>query len=357
MRPTRIAALLAVLGAFSFSVARAVAQESRPMQPSGGPAAAPDPATASAELPGAAATPPSEAGRTPILAKVIEVEGDVKFAAPDAADWKPVELNASFPEGTRILTGVRSRVKFQIGEEEPFTALLVDSVGLTVLSEAGVSGDTKRVRVGVGYGRIRAGVAEGGLKSEFQVDSPVATLSKRGTWGFSLFYERGSDLFEISLTERGLVEALRNADLRSRTIRPGEAVSNALRRWLDEAPLRKNVAIPDILGQGDIEVAFNRIRTDGVGVLGVGSGRSAAIDFNPPGARDQFVNRINQIVDAPPLNLGGGLRPEGFFGTGRGDDLVQLLLDSRDPLVTSGAAKPGKYLLRRGALQSFLGRK
>jgi hypothetical protein len=226
-----------------------------------------------------------------------------------------------------------------------------------VLTEAAVSGDTKRVRVGVGYGKIRAGVAEGGLKSEFTVDSPVATLSKRGTWGFSLFYERSTDVFEIALAERGLVEALRHADLRTRSVRPGEAVTQVLRRWLDEAPLRVNVAIPDILGQTDIEVAFNRIRSDGLGVVGVGDGRAATIDFNTAGARDNFTRRANQIVDAPPLNLGGGLRPEGFFGTGRGDDLVELLIDSRDPLATSGAAKAGRYLIRRQAIKQFLGKR
>ena len=55
---------------------------------------------------------------------------------------------------------------------------------------------------------VRAGVAEGGLKSDFTIDSPVATLSKRGTWNFALYYERETERFEISLLDRGLVEAI-----------------------------------------------------------------------------------------------------------------------------------------------------
>jgi len=46
-----------------------------------------------------------------------------------------------------------------------------------------------------------------------------------------------------------------------------------MRRWLDEVELRRNISVVDILGQEDIEVAFNRLRQSGLGVLSPGSGK------------------------------------------------------------------------------------
>jgi hypothetical protein len=289
------------------------------------------------------------------VATVIELVGDVKHA--DAGgEWTPCAMDEAYPEGTRFLTGVRSSIKLRIGEEEPYTCMMIDSVGLTELSEAALEGDTKRCRVGVGFGRIVAGVAEGGLKSDFTVDSPVATLSKRGTWGFSLFYERGTDFFEIGLTERGLVEAISTVQAQRRMVNPREAVTSAMRRWLDEASLRRNVPIPDILGQSDIDVAFNHLQNDGLGVLSPGQGRSVILDLSTPQARGTFAQLIRpqlEQVALPPVII-DRRRPEGFFGTGRGDQLISVLIDANSDLATRGYARPGTYRFRAQALRNWL---
>lgn len=294
--------------------------------------------------------------RKPITAKVIELQGDVRSAAIDSTEWKPVKVGDELPEQTKVLTGVRSSVKFQIGDEEPYTCLLIDSVGKTIISEAAVEGDSKNVRIGVNYGRIKGGVAEGGLKSDFTVDSPVATLSKRGTWGFSLFYERDTNAFEISLDDRGLVGALNKLRNESRTLRPGERITEAMRLWLEEAQF-KNTPVGDVLGQSDITVAFNRIDNDGVGVLSAGSGRELLINLTSPGVRGDFANLLEQALQTTTLQgaIGGrGIaRREGFFGTGRGDDLVQVLIDSSNPLTQHGT-RPGRYNFRRDAAESWL---
>lgn len=294
-------------------------------------------------------------GRTQILATVIELHGDVKKQLPGESEWTPCAVDEQYPEGTRLLSGIRSSLKIRIGDEEPYTAMLIDSVGLTELTEAAVAGDTKRVRVGIGYGRVKAGVAEGGLKSDFTVDSPVATLSKRGTWGFSLFYERDTDFFEIALDERGLVEALNAITNERRSINPREAVTSAMRRWLDEASVRRNVPVADLLGQSDIELSFNRLQMDGLGVLSPGQGRAVLIDLNTPQARSVFADLVQQTLNRPqvrpPVNL---RRPEGFFGTGRGDDLVEVLIDETSSLARSGQAKSGNYRFRRAALEGWM---
>ena len=304
---------------------------------------------------GVAASAPA-AGRQPIMAKVIELHGDVRYA-PLKGKYRPCKLGDTYPAGTKIITGVRSSIKFQIGEEEPYTCLLIDAVGKTVISEAWKDQTTKKVRVGVGYGRIRAGVAEGGLKSDFTVDSPVATLSKRGTWGFSLYYERDSDYFEIGLADRGLVEAIDKLRNQRRAVRPREFVTAAMRMWLDQAQFQRNVPIPDMLGQGDITVAFNRIKQAGVGVVGPGEGPRVLLNLSNASARDRFARLARRHLlpppGAPPRNR-NQIRPEGLFGTGRGDELVQIMIDQASPLVQRGMARPGRYLFRRAALRSWL---
>jgi len=316
-----------------------------------------------AVAPGLAQPPPTTApttapaDRAPVSATVLEVQGDVHYAPLESTDWKPAQVGDAYPPETQIRTGIRSSIKLQIGDEEPYTALVVESAAKVVLSEAYKTSDTKRVRVGVGYGRVRAGVAEGGLKSQFTIDSPVATLSKRGTWNFGLFYERATDRFEVFLLDRGLVDVLNEITGQHRGLLPREAVTQAMRRWADEAQVRRNVPIPDLLGYGDLEVAFNRLRTDGLGVLDASGGRAVLIDLSNDLARQEFARLAEQQV--PLLNLGAvrpevRTRPEGFFGTGRGDELIRVMVESDSPLAKEGFARPGQYTFRRGAVEGWL---
>lgn len=312
-------------------------------------------ATAMSQLAGQASQP--VAAKTTIKAKAIEVNGSVDWAALDSNDWKAVKLNDEFNEKTKFRTGVKSSLKLQIGDEAPYSCLLVDAVGKTVLSEAWKDADTKRVRVGVAYGKVRAGVAEGGLKSDFTVDSADATLSKKGTWGFELFYSRDGQ-FEIGLTEFGLVEALSKVTGERRDVQPGQAVTQAMRRWLDQAQF-KNVPVADVLGQSNIEVAFNRLDAEGLGVTGVGSGRSVLVDLSNANARNQFSQIAQQsLQNAPPLLLPPGqvqtLRSEGFFGTGRGDQLISFIIDSRTENLKQIFPNGGRFQIRRDALESWV---
>ncbi len=301
--------------------------------------------------------PPAPADdKQPIMARVIEVHGDVKYAPLDSRDYKPCKLDDEYPEGTKIITGVRSSIKLQIGDEEPYTCMLIEAVGKTLLSEAYKTKDTKKVRVGVGYGRIRAGVAEGGLKSDFTVDSPVATLSKRGTWGFTLFYERDTDFFEIGLADRGLVEAINKLTRQRRAVNPKELITSAMRAWLDQVRFERNVAVPDILGQGDMEVAFNRMQQSGLGVVMPGGGQQVLLDLSNGRARADFADLAKRALPPVALSTFGDqrLRAEGFFGTGRGDQLINVMIGASHPLAQKGFAQPGTYKFRRSALEGWL---
>ncbi|TWT45619.1 hypothetical protein RAS1_20470 [Phycisphaerae bacterium RAS1] len=316
------------------------AAATRAQQPSSAPASAPAAAAQS------------------ITARVIDVKGDVKYAPLDSKEYKPCKVGDEYPEMTKILTGINSSVKFQIGDEEPYTAMVIDRVSKVTLSELAKTGDSKRVRVGVANGSIRAGVAEGGLKSDFTVDSPVATLSKKGTWGFGLYYERDTDSFEVSLLDQGLVEAFNKVTGGKRIVLPRELVTETMKRWLDQVQTVRNVAIADILGQDDMTVAFNKFRSDGLGVLNPGAG-SSVFDLSNSQARQDFANLIRRTL---PNNLASidvndliiTRRAEGFFGTGRGDQLIPLIIEQNSPLTQRGAARPGEYRFRRDALEGWL---
>lgn len=322
-------------------------------QDAGAPPAEQAPSTAPA-----ATQPALPEGAQEVLCRVIDVFGDAEWAPLESQAWKPVQMDDAYSPGTKIRTGVRSSVKFQVGDEEPYTAFVIDSIGLTYLSEVYKTAEMKKVRLGVSYGQIRGGVAEGGLRSEFTIDTPEATLSKRGTWAFGIFYERGTGRFEIFLLDRGLVQALNRVRGTQRGVLPGERVTQAMRLFLDQAQIDRNVPIADVLGQSDVEVAFNRLQNDGLGVLGPGQGRTYLINLSNASAQQAFgqlaQNALQQgggFVPPPPVPT---LRAEGFFGTGRGDDLVRVLIEADNPLAKGGHARPGQYMFRRSALQEWL---
>lgn len=310
---------------------------------------APPPATQPAS-----ATQP--AGADVVMSRVIDLEGDVQHTAIGTDDWAPCALDDEYPPETIIRTGLRSSIKLQMGVDDTYTAVVIESATQSVISEAFRTQDTKRIRIGVGYGRVRAGVVEGGLKSDFTVDSPVATLSKRGTWDFGLFYERGTGRFEVFLLDQGLVDAFSKITGERRTVLPQEVVTDAMRRWGQEAQIRKNVPVPDIFGQGEIDVAFNTLRTDGLRVLGPQSGRAVLVDLSSSASQAAFASAVRDRLGpiAVPRVVRSTFRPEGYFGTGRGDQLISILVAPGSALDRQGAMKPGRYQFRRAALEHWL---
>lgn len=275
----------------------------------------------------ATTTAPAVDGSESLQARAIEVIGDVQAAPLGTDGWQPVQTGALVSHGTKILTGTRSSAKFQIGDEEPYTVLVIESNALTVIGEAYKTAQRKRTRIGVGRGRVRAGVAEGGLQSDFVVDTPVATLSKRGTWNFGAYYEQGTNRFEFFLLDRGLADVMHEITQEQRALEPGQLVDQAMRRWFEQAKLVRNVPMPDPAGQPNEELAFDDTRTEGFGVTNPGGGRSAVTPFANSRTRigAPLFGRLNPGRGLALPQPGGGPptgRPEGNFGTGRGDSLL-----------------------------------
>ena len=326
-------------------------------QPAGAPAQPPaDPAAAPPVDPNA----PPVAEREPLRARVIDVTGDVEWGTLGKPGWTPVAVGDEYLEGTQLRTGIRSSVKLTIIDRGTITAVLVDSAGKIAIRELARTAEAQRTRLELGYGQIRAGVAEGATRSDFSIDTPVATLSKRGTRGIRVFFERGTERLDVSLAEEGLLELYSRITGRTITIQPGERATEAARMYLDEA-LFENVPIPDILGQGDIDVAFWRLRTDGLGVVNTGQGRAVLIDLTNASAKSSFARLVTRSLQPLPVPapLPGAqpivpLRPEGTFGTGRGDDLVDVFIGLNSPLAQRGLAQPGTYKFPRRVLEGWL---
>jgi len=317
-----------------------------------------------AQAPPATQPAAADAKATSLTATVIEVRGDVEHAPGGTEDekaWKACKLKDVYASGEMIRTGLKgSAVKLQFGEEEPYTVAMIERYSLASIDQHYRTASDKVVRLGLGYGAIRAGVAdeEGGLRSDFEIDSPVATLSKRGTWGFRMQVFRTGE-FNIALANRGLVEALKKATGQRRRITPGQYVTQSMRRWVENTLFDRSVPVQDLFGLTGAEITFNVMHGSGLGINTPGGGRAQIINLTGREARDLFIQQIerrqqqNQNVVQP--RPGVVRRPEGSFGTGAElPDVVHFDLEPNSDIVRKGYARPGRFSIRSSALPKWV---
>lgn len=207
------------------------------------------------------ATAPSDIEK--LQATCIRVKGKAQYAhvgakATDAKAWKPLKVGETYGDGIQIRTAFRSSVSFKFGDD---TYVEVGRSTLAALTTLHRSGNKKVTRIGLDYGEVRGGVAETeeGLRSDFEIDSPLATLSKRGTEGFSLYVERGTGRFQARLADSGLVEVLHKTTGRRQRIRPNQWVTQAMLNWADQAKYNRQIVVADVFSQtADEFAAFAR---------------------------------------------------------------------------------------------------
>ncbi len=255
----------------------------------------------------------------PMQARIIKLSGSAQYARVDEAGetgtWQSAKVGDVLPAGTRLRTRLRSQVVLAFGDD---SVVLIDRATLASIDQFHRSGDTKVVRLGLGHGAIRAGVTETTLRSDMTIETPTATLSKKGTIDFGIEYEPSTGRFRIFLAREGLVEALNKLRQERRYVLPGQYVTEVMARWIQTATFDRHVAMADLFGVNDNEKWFNALNSSGLGVVEPGGGTLAG-NLGPRHGNQfggtQFTGGALPFIPILP-GAGGVARPEGNFGTG-----------------------------------------
>ncbi len=271
--------------------------------------------------------------------QVVKVSGKARWgpleARPDGdAGWQQVQIGDVYGSGVQINTPLRSKVQLALTPAQPPTIVMIEPLTLASVDDLFARQDAAVTRLGLAYGAIRAGVAESEVRSEFEIRAPVATLSKRGTWGFRLSVEFGTGRFEISLADRGLLELIHQSGQRG-FILPGQSMNQYLMRWIESAQFNQPVSVQDLFGLQGAELFFNMLNNGGLGVIGFGNNPINILNLSGREDRGLFfastsgdlggvLGGVQQLRLAQALqsriDLGQNIqrRPEGDFGVGFG---------------------------------------
>lgn len=283
----------------------------------------------------------SEANAATLAAKVIEVSGRVQYA-PIGADpldeqsWKPVLADMELGSDTQIRTGLRSHCTLLFGDEPDQTVISVRRATLACIADVFRSQDEQRVRIGLGYGAIRGGSTEGRLRSDVVIDSPVATLAKRGTEGFEMEVAPVGDFFRVSLARSGLVTALSRTQAMRRNVRPGEYVSQRTiaRTWVNQEVFDRTVKFFPVGSMSAADTDFVTRTSTGFSNLAPGGGSElrdlAGREQSADTGNDQQLNTFDMLVFTPEPTPEF---PEGNFGFG---SRIRISAPNRDIVRDSG---------------------
>lgn len=113
-----------------------------------------------------------------LVAVIQEVEGTVEIQV-DAGPWETAQVGDVVPIGARISTGFGARAVVAVGENATVTVGSLTRLGIDQLvEEEGV----ERSELNLEIGRVRGEVREVDVdRTEFDLRSPIATASVRGT--------------------------------------------------------------------------------------------------------------------------------------------------------------------------------
>ncbi len=112
--------------------------------------------------------------------RVISVKGTASYKA--GGGWVPLAAGAALAPGTKVSTGVRSRVEIRINRH----TVVVEPLTIMKISESTETNKSSTTRIGLRRGAIRTDVArDARIKTVFKVSTPVATSSVRGTRQFT----------------------------------------------------------------------------------------------------------------------------------------------------------------------------
>jgi hypothetical protein len=122
---------------------------------------------------------PLPAGQVKVLqAVVMEVKGTAQSRSGRAEAWTDMKVNDVLEPGTVIRTGRESHVALRVGAN---ATVLVERQSRVALPEIVQDGEVLRTRVAMSFGKADVRVDRIGLRNDFEVATPTATLAVRGT--------------------------------------------------------------------------------------------------------------------------------------------------------------------------------
>ena len=124
---------------------------------------------------------PATAPAAPDAGKVtvVSVSGSAqKFVAANGKKWLPLKAGDALAELTLIRTGFGAKVVLRFADR---SEVVVNNGTKMGIGEFRTKGEQTKTRLGLKYGTIRASVDTSKGPQDFQVRTPVATLSVRGT--------------------------------------------------------------------------------------------------------------------------------------------------------------------------------
>ncbi len=201
----------------------------------------------------------------PIKVTVADVTGQAQWmdTAAEKASWKTIKKDDVLTELAVIRTGLRSSVILKLEDRSLVTIRSGTKIGI---AEASRSGKAAKTRLGLKYGSIRAKVDSTTGPSDFQVSTPVATLSVRGSLDDFSF---GGDNGARGESFEGLLKLLANG--RSQTVNPGEQTGSGLP--LPILAIMRGFGAPvGMYGMSPSELLHLLLNGDGRGLFEAGRG-------------------------------------------------------------------------------------
>jgi len=256
-------------------------------------------AVAGATLLTATLTAPAKADEQPMSFQVYKVEGKVRASKigtsqTTSVGWNNLKAGDQITAGMQVFVPLRSSIQLIQVPNDPPTIVMIESTTLASFDELKMRDGKAVTRLSIARGAIRAGVVEeGSAKSDLEIRSPNATLSKRGTWGFRLWVGPAGR-WEMSLADRGLVEAIQANSNRRRLIYPGQTVNQRMSQWIQTARFNLPVSVQDLYGIKGTDAQFNMLNNSGFGFLLLGTNTQGigAKQFTAPTGGTSVLNAI-----------------------------------------------------------------
>jgi hypothetical protein len=130
-----------------------------------------------------------EGMKLPVTVVLVTGAAQHKSVGDETGQWLPLAAGDELSELTVIRTGLGAQVVLRLGDRSEITIRSATKIGIGSLRQ----GARRKVttRVGLKYGSIHAKVDPSQGPNDFQIRTPVATLSVRGTGGDVGFSHQG----------------------------------------------------------------------------------------------------------------------------------------------------------------------